>query len=158
MIEDWIDKVQDVWASIDAPGGKSVLAPYSLGGDGYPSAVNPSDIERNPIALSFPAVDTQFEYSLGGPLLGFHRGTTYIHVHPNGDYSAVPGLLVWRGLIVQAAAAHMKLYNTVELFVLDDVPDQIVGPVEMAYGNEAWHWTYIVRWKVKERVSFTVSL
>ena len=157
MIEDWIDKIQDVWATIEAPGGKSVRAPYQLQGNDFPTSINPADLERNPIVLTFPSIDTQFVYSEGGPLIGFYEGISYFHVWPNGEQSAVSSLLVWRGKIVRAAAAHMKLYNSVELFILQDAPDQIVGPIELAYGNEAWHWAYAVKWKVKEKLEGQIT-
>lgn len=152
MMESWIDAVQDVWATIQAPGFKQVRAPYLVKRRELPESIDPAQIATAPIALTHPGIETKFEYSMGGPHLAFYNGLTYFHVHPSLEDAAVPDLIVWRGLIVRAAAAHMQLGGLVELFLLDDADDQILGPVPLAFGSEEPHWGYVVKWFVKERI------
>jgi hypothetical protein len=158
MMETWIDAVQDVWATITTPGYKTVNAPYLLKQDGLPLSIDPADIEQAPIALTHPGIITKFEYSTGGPHIGYYSGATEFHVYPNADLAAIPSLIVWRGLIVKAATQHMTLGGLVELFILEDTDDQITGPIQITYGNEAPHWGFYVKWFVKERIEGQLTI
>lgn len=155
MIENWIDKLCNVW-SFDA-GNMRTVKSYRLIGDAdrFPASIDPA--RDFPLALSIPS-GVSPEYSLGGPCFGIWRGVTEFHVAPSVEKSLLPSLMKWYGKILNAAAGNMKLGGTVELFLLDG-EDAIEGPLALQYGNETPHWGYLVRWIVKEHLEgeFTVS-
>jgi hypothetical protein len=157
MISDWIDAVQNVWAGIQGDGFDYVRAPLMVKKREYPSAIDAKDLGLHPIALSMVG-ETMFQYSMGGPNLGFYQGVTEFHVAPNLDRSAVPDLLKWSRLIVRAAAANMKLGGLVELFVLQERDDQINGPLALQYGDETEHWGFLVYWEVKEQLNTAITV
>lgn len=155
MIEDWIDALCDVWM-MDT-GNLATVKSYRLIGDAdrFPESVDPA--RDFPMALSIPS-DMTPEYSFGGPLLGFYRGVTELHVAPNVSKAWLPSLMKWYGKILTAAAGNMTLGGRVELFLLDG-ENSIEGPLALQYGNESPHWGFLVRWRVKERLEgeFTPS-
>jgi hypothetical protein len=157
MVEDWIDALQDVWAGVQGSGFKSVKAPYMYKRAEFPSAIDPSDLLANPVALSIPG-EQMFEYSAGGQNTLFCEGVTEFHVAPSLDMGLIPQLLPYPGLIVARAAANMKLGGLVHNFVLQKRPDQITGPVELRYGDEQPHWGFVVYWEVKEIVNADITV
>jgi len=154
MIENWIDAIQDVWRGIS---GKNVNAPYLLKQAEFPTSIDPANLAANPIALTLVA-ETKFLYSAGGPNLGFYTGVTEFHIAPSVEKSLLPGLMIWPGLIAEAAAANLGLGGRVKHFTLQDRDDQISGPLELQYGNESPHWGFIVYWKVKESVNSAITV
>lgn len=158
MIEDWIDRIQDVWGGISGNGFNSVRAPYLIKKAEYPSSIDPAKLAAEPIALTMIS-DTKFEYSSGGPNIGFYRGITEFHVAPSLDRTLLPSLLQWPRLIVVKAAANLKLgLSTIDHFILQEREDQISGPLALQYGDESEHWGFIVYWEVKENVNAAVTV
>lgn len=156
MIENWIDDLCAIW-EIDL-GMKTVRSYRLIGKAEFPDSIGAALLDGVPVALTIPT-QMQAEYSAGGPALGFYTGVTEFHVAPDVNKSRLPTLLPWYGRILRAAAGAMRFGgNKVEYFALDDVENAIEGPVPMQYGDESPHWGFIVRWKVKERISgLTVS-
>lgn len=85
-------------------------------------------------------------------------GLTEFHVAPSVDKSLLPDLFQFPGLIAQAAASHLQLGGLVNHFTLQDRDDQIDGPIPLQYGDEAWHWGFIVYWEVKENVNTAITV
>ena len=157
MIQDWIDAVQDMWASIQGEGFKTVRAPYMVKRAEFPSAIDAKELLTSPIVLSIPG-EQMFEYSLGGQNTFYCQGVSEFHVAPSLDMGLLPHLIQWSGLIAVKAAANMKLGGLVHNFVLQNRPDQITGPVELQYGDEQPHWGFIVYWEVKEIVNSSITV
>lgn len=157
MITEWIDAVQNVWAGIQGDGFDYVRAPLLIKRAEMPSAIVAKDLGLNPIALSMVG-ETQYKYSLGGPIEGFYQGVTEFHVAPNLDRTHLPALLYWPRLIVRAAAANMKLGGLVHNFILQDRADQVSGPLGLQYGDESEHWGFIVYWEVKENLNTAITV
>lgn len=155
MIETWIDHLAAVWEISDTRFG--TVKSFKLVQDAdFPDSLEASDLDLHPVALTIPG-GVQFEYSLGGPRIGFYSGVTEFHVAPDLNRSRLPALLPWYGKIVRAAAAAMQLSGTVEYFVISDQPDAIQGPLALQYGSENPHWGFVVNWTVKEHITLTVS-
>ena len=157
MIPAWIDAMQDVWRTISGNGFQTVNAPYLIKHADYPTALDPAKLMTEPIALSMIA-ETKFQYSAGGPNIGFYQGVTEFHVAPNVEHGLLPSLMQWPGLIVVAAATHLNLGGLVEHFALQDRDDQISGPMELQYGDENPHWGFIAYWEVKENVNTAITV
>lgn len=156
MITDWIDALQDIWATIQGDGFKTVRAPYLVKRAEFPTSIDPKDLLTNPMAISVVG-ETEFIYSAGGPNEGFYQGVTEFHVAPSLDMGLIPQMLQWPRLIAVKAAANMKLGGVVHNFVLQQRPDQITGPVELQYGDENPHWGFIVYWEVKENLNTAIT-
>ncbi len=150
MIETWIDEVPKVFEISDSRFG-TVRSYRVIEKAEFPLAINPAELDRSPVAVTLPAT-LRMEYSTGGPLIGYWAGVTELHVAPDIDKGRLPSLMPWYGKIMQAVVTHMKLNNKVELFLLSDREDAIDGPLPLKYGDEAWHWGFIVNWQVKERL------
>jgi len=147
MIESWIDTLCKVW-EFSAPGFDAVRSHRLIEKSDFPSAINPVDLDRNPVALTIPAA-VQPMYSKGRKHLTWF-GVTEFHVAPNLDRGRLPSLIPWYGLILRAAAANVQLGGIVENFVIVDRPDGIEGPLALKYGDEAAHWGFTVKWMVEE--------
>lgn len=154
MIQDWIDAISDVWATIDAPGFRKVKAPYLVRKAEFPSAISPKD--DFPIALTIPG-DAGLQYSAGGPNEGYYNGVTEFHLTPDLSKAHLPALLPWYGKIWIAAAANMKLGGLVHSFMIVQNERSIVGPLALKYGDEQEHWGFLVNWTVKEASNPTVA-
>ena len=156
MIESWIDELAKIWEISDRKFG-TVRSIKLIERAEFPDSIDPAMLDTSPLALTVPG-GMKPEYSFGGPILGYWNGVTEFHVAPDLNRSRIPSLLQWYGMIVRAAAANMKLNNTVDLFLIDDREDAITGPVALKYGNEAEHWGFIVHWKVQERLEADVTV
>jgi hypothetical protein len=155
MIENWIDEVAKVWEISD--GFKTVQSFKLVEKAEFPESIDPTSLDNAPIALTIPA-SVGPEYSLGGPHIGYWIGVTEFHVASNQDRGKLPELLPWYRKIINAAASHMKLNNTVELFLIDEGNDAITGPVPLQFGDETPHWGFLVRWRVKERLEGQITV
>lgn len=158
MIETWIDELAKTWEISDRRFG-TVRSYRLIERADFPSSIDAATLSANPVALTIPGW-LRPEYSLGGPKIGFYSGVTEFHVAPSIDKGLLPSLFPWYGVILQAAAARMKLNGTVEHFLIDmDREDAIAGPLGLKYGAEEMHWGFLVHWKVKERLDgqLTVS-
>lgn len=158
MIETWIDEVAKVFEISDSRFG-TVRSYRMIEKAEMPLAINPNELNTSPVALTITG-SVRFEYSMGGPCIAYWSGSTEIHVAPSIDHGLLPSLLPWYGTLINAVTSHMKLNNTVELFMLADRDDAIEGPIPLQYGEEAWHWGFVVNWQVKERIEgqLTVSV
>lgn len=148
MIENWIDTLCEVWGGISDQRFGSVRSPYLIKRSEFPSSIDPTDLDRNPLALTIPAA-LQPKYAMGNKHLTWY-GVTEFHVSPDIDKGRLPSLIIWPGLILRAAASHVQLSGKVANFVIVDQRDGIAGPLELQYGNEAKHWGFMVTWMVEE--------
>lgn len=146
MIETWIDELAKVW-EFAGPGFETVKSYRLIERAEFPSAINPTDLDQHPIALTIPAT-IQPMYSKGRKHLTWY-GITEFHVAPDVDKGRLPSLLTWYGLILRAAAANVQL-SAQASFVIVDRTDGIAGPIELKYGSESPHWGFIVQWMVNE--------
>lgn len=154
MIETWIDKLADVWETVDAPGFGKVRSFRIISRSEFPESINPSS--DFPLALSIPS-SVELEYSVGGPKIARWAGVTEFHLTPDLSKAKLPMILPMFGKIWAAAAANMKLSGSVNLFIIPQRADSILGPVEIQYGNESPHWGLLVNWQVEEFVNITAS-
>lgn len=153
MIEDWIDSVCDIW-KFDVPGFRTVKSPYLVKEKNFPAAVNPAT--DFPIALTIPAM-VKPKISKGSKHITWY-GQTDIHVAPDLSKAHLPGLLLFPGRILRAAALHVQLSGTtadVGGFIIMDQMDGIAGPVALKWGDEAEHWGFTVKWMVEESLNGT---
>ena len=157
MTTRWIDTMQDMWASIQGEGFKTIRAPYYSKRAEFPSSIDAKDLLVNPIAISVVA-QRKYKYASGGPNECFYQGVTEFHVAPSLDMGLLPRLEQYPELIAAKAAANMLLGGLVSNFVLQAREDQITGPVELQYGNESAHWGFIVYWEVKENVNSAITV
>jgi hypothetical protein len=150
MITDWIDTLCDAWA-FDAGNGKTVRSFRLIGEPKLPAAISPAD--QFPCALTIP-----YGMQTGTDGIDIYNGVTEFHVTPNKDFSHIPAMMKWFGLIKDAwLAAGLTLGGKVEYFIIEPGDNAIVGPVELQYGNESPHWGFVVKWIVKERTTVTVK-
>lgn len=147
MIETWIDNLCGVW-EFTAPGFNMVKSFTLIERAEFPSSVTPEMIALNPVALTIPSM-VQPKYSMGNKHLTWY-GTTEFHVYPDLDWARYPSMMPWYGIILRAAASHVQLGGTVGNFVILDHMDALVGPVNVAYGDETPHWGFRVQWMVEE--------
>jgi hypothetical protein len=76
VIEDWIDEVAKVWEISD--GFKTVQSFKLVEKAEFPETIDPTTLDNTPIALTIPA-SAGFEYSEGGPHIGYWIGITELH-------------------------------------------------------------------------------
>ncbi len=157
MIENWVDELCKIWETINVGVNGTVKAPRLVERAEFPASIDPSTLETSPVALTIPGSMAP-EYSSGGPLIGFWTGVTEFHVCTNLDHSKLPSLLLWYGKIFRAAASHVKLNGTVELFLINNDDRGIVGPVALQYGDEDPHWGFLVNWRVKEHLEGEITV
>lgn len=154
MIENWIDELAKVWEIND---GRISVRSYKLMEKAeFPSSIDPTGLDTSPIALTIPG-SLAPEYSEGDVQLAFWIGVTEFHVAPSIDKGLLPAMIPWYGRILRAAAAHTKLNNTVNLFLINNDDNGIVGPVQLQYGAEAVHWGFLVHWRVKESITGQIT-
>jgi hypothetical protein len=152
----WLDELAKIWEFGDGNFG-TVKSFRLIEKAEFPASIDPSDLDRSPIALTVPA-SMKPEYSSGGPLIVYWTGVTEFHVAPDIDFGRIPALMPWYGMILNAATSHMKLNGTVELFLLADSENAIEGPMGLKYGNEAEHWGFTVQWQVKQRIEGMITV
>lgn len=152
----WLDELAKIWEFSDGRFG-TVRSYRLIEKAEFPSSIVPADLLTSPIALTVPA-SLKPEYSSGGPLIAYWNGVTEFHVAPDIDRGRVPALMPWYGMILNAATSHMRLNNTVELFLLADSENAIEGPIGLQYGDEAEHWGFTVQWQVKQRIEGMITV
>lgn len=154
-VEEWIDQVCKVWATVpDGKGG--AVRSYSV----YERDEFPESIATFPCAITY-VTSVIDQYSLGGPNIDHWEGITEFHLFPTTDKRNYPAIMLFFARIRNAAAANMKLNNLVNFFMLrqGDEPS-IEGPVRLTYASEPEHHGLIVHWIVKDNVTgdFTPAL
>ena len=150
MITDWIDTLCDAWA-FDAGNHKTVLSFRLIGEPKLPVAINPGS--QFPCAITMP-----YGMQTGTDGIDVYEGVTEFHVTQNKDFSHLPGMMKWFGLIKDAwLAAGLTLGGTVEHWMIAPDENAILGPIELQYGDESPHWGFTVKWTVKERTAVTVK-
>jgi hypothetical protein len=155
MIETWIDELSKVWEINHGVNG--VVKSYRLVEKAeFPSTIDASTLDNSPVALTIPGSMAP-EYSEGGVDLAFWTGVTEFHVCSSISRGKLPALLPWYGKILRAAALHTKLNNKVNLFLINNDDNGIVGPVALQYGDEDPHWGFLVHWRVKESIAGQIT-
>lgn len=144
MIENWIDALSKVWATITDQRFGTVRSYLLIERAEFPASIDPLQLDTHPVALTIPLEMTPLIST--GVKEAFYKGTTQFHVCPDNSMARVPELMPWFGKIVKAASASMKLGGLVHNFQIETIE----GPLELQYGNEAIHWGFVVNWIVKE--------
>jgi hypothetical protein len=154
MVSDWIDKIAQKWESLEYEG--KTIRSYKVYERGeIPESLSP---EVMPCAI------TIMEGSLGDYAAGgsweYIYGRTEFHLVPTAAKEHTPRLLDFYRLIRDEAVTGISLGGTVDLFSLRPGEGELMirGPVEMQYGDEPWHWGFVVTWQVKENVSTEVTV
>ena len=143
MITDWVDKVAEVWGTIDNGKGGS-LRSYKV----FKRAEFPESLNEFPCALTIVPRVPKIQYSAGGPCLAVYDGVSEFHIAKNINKSNYPFVLTYFEKIIVAAAANLQLGGAVEHFLLANS-----NPIAMnvlQYGSEDAHLGLVVTWQVKE--------
>ena len=150
MITDWIDKVAEVWGTIDNGKGGS-LKSYKM----FSRAEFPESLSEFPCVLNLVARVPKIQYSAGGPCLAVYDGVSEFHIAKNINKSNYPFVLTYFEKIIVAAAANLQLGGAVEHFLLAATNPITLGVLR--YGSEDAHLGLVVNWQVKEIMNLTVS-
>lgn len=150
MITDWVDKVAEVWGTIDNGKGGS-LKSYKI----FSRAEFPEALSEFPCVLTVVTRANKVQYSAGGPCIGVYDGVSEFHLAKNRSKSNYPFVLTYFEKIIVAAAANLQLGGAVEHFLLANS-----NPITMSvlqYGSEDAHLGLVVTWQVKEMMTLTVE-
>lgn len=153
-LQSWLDKVCDLMAVTDVR-GQQVHSFVVFERNELPDAISP---EMVPCAYSY-VQNCQPEYSVGGPTILFWEGATEFHLTTDVKPANIPYILTFFEIVLRAAAAKLKLDNTVELFLIPpDGNAMQFATFQNADGRDD-HQGFVVRWKVKQPISgdLTVS-
>ena len=159
-VEDWIDKVAEVWEFVAAD-GKTVVS-YRAFDEHNVHRPFPEALSVFPCALSY----TTEYYPLGveGTQEDLYQGVTEFHCVSSVDKSHYPYVLTFLAKIRDAAAINSQLGGEVSWFKLlfNGGPGPfggvgVEGPAALSYGSEEEHLGLLVRWAVKESVSVTTG-
>lgn len=150
MITDWIDKVADVWGTIDNGKGGS-LKSYKV----FKRAEFPESLSEFPCALNVVTRAPKIQYSVGGPCIAVYNGVSEFHLVKTISKNNYPFILTYFEKIIIAAAANLQLGGAVEHFLLASTNPITMGVLR--YGSEEPHLGLVVNWEVKELMTLTVS-
>lgn len=152
-VEDWIDKVCDVWGTVSDGKGGTVKAFYVYKRDEFPESIPAAMM---PCVLTYTvSVEPDVNAS---QTLAHWVGRSEFHLFPTEDKRNYPALMLYFKRIIQAAAANLKLGGAVSYFLLRSNLTRVTGPgiegpVVMQYGSETPHHGLIVHWLVKEDIT-----
>lgn len=154
MVSDWIDEIAKKWETLRYE-GKNIRSYKVYERGEIPESLAP---ENMPCAITL--IEGSFgDYSAGGSW-EYIQGRTEFHLIPVAAKEHYPRLLDFYKLIRNEAVTGISLEGNVDSFSL--IPGEggffIRGPVELQYGDEPWHWGFVVTWQVKENVSTEVSV
>ena len=150
MITDWVDKVAEVWGTIDGGKGSKLKSFYV-----FKKAEFPESLNVFPSVLTIVPAMTKIQYSAGGPCVGIFEGESEFHLVPNASKGNLPYIHTFYEKIIVAAAANLQLGGAVEHFVL--MAERPIRLGVLTYGNGDPHLGLVVRWSVKEIMTLTVS-
>lgn len=153
-VSDWIDTLAKKWETLRYE-GKNIRSFKLYERGEIPESLSP---ENMPCAINIME-GSLGDYSAGGSW-EYVFGRTEFHLVPTAAKEHYPRLLDFYKLIRNEAVTGISLSSKVSDFEL--VPGEgghmIRGPVELQYGDEPWHWGFVVTWRVKEDVSTEVSV
>ena len=154
MVSDWIDVLAQKWETLEYE-GKQIRSFKVYAKGEIPESLAP---ETMPCAITIME-GSLGDYSAGGSW-EYIQGRTEFHLVPTNSKKHTPRLLDFYKLIRDEAVTGITLSSNVENFQL--IPGEggffIRGPVELQYGDEPFHWGFVVYWQVKENVSTEVSV
>lgn len=139
----WLDRIAEVWGSIDDHQGKKLRSYYM-----FKKAEFPESLKTFPAVLSYLPRVPKADYSMGGPCVILYNGVSEFHLWEDRSKGHYPDLMTYYEKIIRAAAANLTLGGRVEHFLLA-ANDPIV-PGVLGYGTEAPHLGIVVQWQVKE--------
>lgn len=155
MIENWIDRVVQLW---QIGYGKETLLSFG----GYEKNDFPETLPNKPCVISYVA-GVKTTYGSGGQTIMIWHGISEFHLTTSPSKAQVPFVQSFYKRILTAAMGSMKLGNNddgIEHFII--LPDEYAMQASwsMQYGNEEPHMGLIVHWEVKENCSgqFTFTL
>ena len=155
MIENWIDRVVQLWQIGD---GKETLLSFG----GYEKDDFPETLPGKPCVLSYVS-GVKPTYGSGSQTILIWSGVSEFHLTSSTNKSQIPFVQSFYKRILTAAMSSMKLGNLddgIEHFII--VPDEygLQSAWILQYGSEAEHMGLIVHWEVKENCSgqFTMAL
>jgi len=151
VVTDWIDRVCEVWGTIDdGKGGK--LRSYRI----FERAEYPESLSQIPCVLTIVPRLRTIQYSAGGPNIAVYEGVSEFHLTKNVSKGNYPSVFLFFDRILQAAAANLQLGGVVDHFLL-----RTDTPIEMGvlrYGSEEPHLGMIAHWSVKEKPNLVVKI
>ena len=149
-LENWIDKISDLWAAIETHEG-STLRSYKL----FEVSEFPESIKA-PCVMTYP-LDMSMIYSTGGPVIEHWIGRSDFYLFDNVSKVHLPQLVPYFRKIRNVAIASITLSSTVDNFSIgssDTGKPTMEGPVALIYGDaDSPHHGIIVNWFVKENIS-----
>ena len=155
MIENWIDRVVQLW---QIGYGKETLLSFG----GYEKDDFPETLPGKPCVISY-VTRVKPLYGSGQQTIFIWHGVSEFHLTNSVSKSQVPFVQSFIKRIMVAASANMKLGNNddgIEHFII--IPEEFGIQVawKMKYGDEQDHMGLIVHWEVKENCSgqFSMSL
>jgi len=155
MLQNWIDKISDRWATIVTHEGGTLRAHKMSELDDFPETVSA------PAVITYPS-DVSLTYSVGGPILAHWVGRSEFYLFPNVSKSNLPRLLPYFERIAVAAMGSITLSGSVLYFMIDSTDagsPSMEGPVQLTYGdNDNPYLGIVVNWKVKENISGMTGL
>lgn len=156
-VEAWLDTLCKVWGAVSDGESGTVRSFLVFERNELPNSWITA--VEGPCAASY--VDSmQPEYSTGGPTLFFWSGLTEFHLTPDVKPANASMVMLYFSRIFAAAAANMKLSNSVEHFFIQNTENAIqMVTFNHPVTNQPDHQGIMVRWAVKQNVSgqYTVS-
>lgn len=149
-VENWIDKIAKLWATIEDGRGGFVRS-YSV----FEKDEFPESLSRYPCALTYIARVPTVQYSASGPGVVVYRGVSEFHLTANVKKNQMPYVIRFYDRIMRAAAGSVTLGGAVSHFLLAE--SDPLQPGILTYGDEAPHYGIAVNWVVKENPSFVVG-
>lgn len=147
-LESWLDVLSKAMAVTD-PHGQQVTSFAVFERNDMPDAISP---EMIPCSYSY-VQGCRAQYSLGGPTLLFWSGQTEFHLTTDVKPANIPYVLKFFEIILRAAAAEMKLSNSVELYLIDDEENAMQFSTYRNADGRDDHQGIVVRWTVKQNIS-----
>jgi hypothetical protein len=149
-VTDWIDKITDLWATIDVGQGRKIRSYAVFRKDEFPESLN-----EFPCALSYVTRVPVIQYSAGGPNVLVWNGITEFHLTDSVNKKQYPFVMRFPERILQAAANSITLGGSVQHFLPLQTDGMVIGVLQ--YGAENPHFGISLRWEVKEIITLSVS-
>lgn len=149
---DWFDDLVNVWA-FAVNDFQTVTSKGLRSGNDYPAQI--TNAGPFPVALSL-VTGVAPSIAASGSVLRYY-GMTQFYVTPSADPKAMPDVLVWVSLILNAAAGHMTLNGQVEEFAIPDEQDAVSFAAIQYNEDDNPHWGFEVRWVVTVPAAIEVT-
>ncbi len=149
MIELWIDALTKIWQIDDGRG--SLVKSYRL----FEKNEIPDSLDTFPCAITY-LVEVESNYS-GGASFDLITGVTEFHLAAGVAKSNMAYVMRFVDRIKTAAAANVTLGGLVSYFTLTPNQPNILGPLELYYGDNAPNMGLTAHWTVKTNDNVAVG-